>query len=249
MWRNSRAIRTIILAQLATTIGLQRANAQPPAQFEAVSIKPDRSDTGNSGENTARGRFTVTNDSLKKLVELAFGVKEFQIAGDPGWIGTERYDIIATTGTGRDLGDTELRPLLQAMLSDRFALKFHRETKQLTVYSLVVAKGGPKLKTHTGAAGSSTTTSSASMSATKATTAMLASHLSTLLGRTVIDNTRLSGEFDYHLEWAPDKAGTEAPSGPSIFTALQEQLGLKLNSAKGPVETIVIDSAEKPSEN
>jgi uncharacterized protein (TIGR03435 family) len=238
----------ILLTVLAAaTIGLPRASAQTPHEFEAVSIKPDKSGTGNHGENTARGRFTVTNDSLKELIELAFGIREFQIAGGPGWIGTERYDIIATTGTGRDLGDTELRPLLQGLLADRFALKFHRETKQLTVYSLVVAKGGSKLKPHTGAASSSTTTSSASMSATKATTAMLATRLSTLLGRTVVDNTGLSGEFDYRLEWAPDKV--EAPSGPSIFTALQEQLGLKLNSAKGPVEVIVIDSAEKPSEN
>jgi len=222
------------------------ANAQTPA-FEVASIKPNPSITENSGENTARGRFTATNDSLKQLLQLAFDVKDFQIVGGPGWLGTARYDIVATTGKPGDVGDAELRPLLQSLLVDRFVLRFHRETRESTVYALVVAKNGPKLTGHTGDGDSSSGTSSGSMRASKVTMAMLASRLERQLGRTVTDHTGLTGEYDFKLTWTPDQNADA--TGPSIFTALQEQLGLKLDSAKGPVEIIVIDSVEKPSEN
>jgi uncharacterized protein (TIGR03435 family) len=184
---------------------------------------------------------------LKQLLQLAFDVKGFQIAGGPGWLDAARYDIVATTGKPGDIDDRELRPMLQALLADRFALKFHRETRELTVYSLAVAKNGPKLTAHQGAGNSSSSSSSGYMSATKATMTMLASRLERQLGRTVADHTGLAGEYDYRLSWVPDQAADSM--GPSIFTALEEQLGLRLDSAKGPVEIIVIESAEKPSAN
>ena len=216
-------MKTFLLLLVASV-----AWAQTPA-FEVASVKPNVSVTENSGENTAAGRFTATNDTLKQLLQLAFDVKGFQITGGPGWLDAARYDIVATT------------------LADRFALKFHRETRELTVYSLAVAKNGPKLTTHQGAGYSSSSSAAGSMSATKATMAMLASRLERQLGRTVADRTGLTGEYDYKLTWAPDQAADSA--GPSIFTALEEQLGLRLDSAKGPVEIIVIESAEKPSAN
>jgi uncharacterized protein (TIGR03435 family) len=137
--------------------------------------------------------------------------------------------------------------MLQALLADRFALKFHREMRELTVYSLAVAKNGPKLTAHQGAGYSSSSSSAGSISAMKATMAMLASRLERQLGRTVADHTGLTGEYDYRLTWAPEQAADS--TGPSIFTALEEQLGLRLDSAKGPVEIIVIESAGKPSAN
>lgn len=203
--------------------------AQTPA-FEVASVKPNLSVTENSGENTAAGRFTATNDTLKQLVQLAFNVKSFQIAGGSGWLDAARFDIVATTGKPGDIGDAELRPMLQALVADCFALKFHRETREMTVYSLGVAKNGPKLTAHQGGGDRSSSSSASSMIGTKATMATLASRLEKQLGRTVTDHTGLTGEYDYRLTWAPDQAANS--TGPSIFTALGEQLGLRLDSAK-----------------
>jgi uncharacterized protein (TIGR03435 family) len=137
-------------------------------------------------------------------------------------------------------------------LTDRFKLRVHRETKELDIYFLTAGKkGGPKITGHTGEGKSSTGTSYEAgietMNATRVSMASFANSLGRQLGRTVTDNTGLQGEFDFKLVWAP--APTTDSAGASIFTALQEQLGLKLESRKAPVEVIVIDSVEKPSEN
>jgi uncharacterized protein (TIGR03435 family) len=194
--------------------------------------------------------FTATNVNLKLLISRAFGVPESQIERGPGWIETEKYDIAARADTPLEMSREELRPCLQALLAERFRLKFHRETKEGAVLSLVVAKSGPKLTEHTGGGASGIGVSSGSrkvdISGTKATMARLAEYLSAQAGRPVIDNTGLKGEYDFRLEWSTEEA---SGSGPSIFAALQEQLGLKLNATKGPVEFIVIDGAEKASAN
>ncbi len=219
--------------------------------FEAASIKPNHSGSGSSGDNTQGGRVTITNESLKELIQTAFDVKDFQIEGAPGWVGTERYDIVATTGKPGGITDGDFRLLMQSLLANRFAFRFHRETKQLTVYSLALAKGGPKMTEHTGAAGSSSNTSGGAatrtMKVTGMTMPMLAKRLERQVGRTVNDMTGLAGAYDFTLEWSPEQ--TSDSTLPSIFTALQEQVGLKLDSAKGPVEIIVIDSVERASEN
>jgi uncharacterized protein (TIGR03435 family) len=219
-----------------------------------ASVKPNRSVTGNTSIKTAPGgRFTAENVSLRALIQLAFGIRDFQLAGGPSWIGTEKYDIVAKTGAPKEMSsDEELKPLLQALLADRFMLKFHRQTKQLPVYALVVVRGRPKLTPNTNATAAPSTSISSggdkfSMEATKSSMARLCNILGRRLDRTVIDKTGLKGEFDFKLEWAPDQAVDS--SGPSIIAALQEQLGLKLEAKKGPVEIIVIDHIEKPSGN
>jgi uncharacterized protein (TIGR03435 family) len=232
-------------------------DAQPPAEsaptaFGAVSIKPNLSGSGSSHSNTSRGRLTAVNVSAKMYIQWAFGIKDFQIAGGPAWLDTARFDITAVTGTSEDLNDKALQSLLQAMLAERFHLTFHREMKELPIYSLIVAKGGPKLTPHTGeGSGSSTHVSSdsgkATMSVTRASLPRLADILGRQLNRTVVDNTGLPGEYDLKMDWAPNP--TAETEGASIFTAVQEQLGLKLESTKGPVEMIVIDTMERPSEN
>lgn len=225
---------------------------QLPQAFEVASIKPNPTGTGTTTLNTSSGgRLTAFNVSLRLLIQFAYGVKDDEIAGGPGWLGTEKYDIAAEADSPSEFKEEELRPMLQTLLADRFRLKVHRETRELTVYSLMVAKNGPKLAEHTGEARSSTGTSYESgvltMNATKASMASFANSLGRQLARTVIDSTGLRGEFDFKLEWAP--AQTADSSSPSLFTAIQEQLGLKLESTKGPVEVVVIDSAEKASEN
>jgi uncharacterized protein (TIGR03435 family) len=175
----------------------------------------------------------------------------FKLWGGPGWIGTEKYDIEAKVDVSQVNVHVDYGPMLQALLADRFRLRAHRETKELPVYSLVVAKNGPKLTVHTGADGASTNTShgsgKATMVAIEASMAGLAERLGRELAAAVIDNTGLRENYDVTLEWAPNL--TADSTLPSIFTALQEQLGLRLESTKGSVEVLVIDSAEKASEN
>jgi uncharacterized protein (TIGR03435 family) len=243
-----RSLAVAALYTLAATLGAQQA----PVAFEVASIRPDSSeDRGASSQNTTPGgRFVATDVSPKLLLIRAFGVVPAQIEG-PEWLEADRYDVTAKADTSRELSPDEIRPMLRKLMEDRLALRYHRETKTLPVYSLTVAKTGMKMTEHTGADGPSTTFRNQSgkliLSARKQSTAHLALLLGQRLDRTVIDNTGLTGEYDLSLEWAADEAADS--SLPSIFTALQEQLGLKLESTKGPVEVIVIDHVERPSEN
>jgi uncharacterized protein (TIGR03435 family) len=137
------------------------------------------------------------------------------------------------------------------MLADRFHFKFHRETKEMQIYSLTVAKGGARLTAHAGEGDSSTHISNGSGKSSVSSTNISMPRLASLLGgrvdRMVVDNTQLAGGYDVKLEWAPNPSAESTE--PSLFTALQEQLGLKLESTRGPVEIIVIDNLDRPSEN
>jgi uncharacterized protein (TIGR03435 family) len=220
--------------------------------------------------------------TLRHLITLAYRVRDFQVTGGPGWIDSERFNIDAKA-EGAPSFNQEYVTLqyrrLQTLLRDRFNLTIHRETKDLPVYELTVAKGGPKLQQpncvrrepddftiapgkYCGLIGGSI--SIGRLQASGTTMADLANYLSNPLSRTVVDKTAITGEFDFQLTFTPD-----APAGPSsdapgprpadgaaaadlrldFFTAMQEQLGLKLESAKGPVEILVIDHVERPSEN
>jgi uncharacterized protein (TIGR03435 family) len=228
----------------------------------------------------------------------AFNVRDFQIVGGPGWIGSDRFDIDAKGPEGLpDRVPPEiLRPMLQTMLADRFQLKYHTETKELPVYVLTQVKEGHKMKevaptdamlppppsggaggpvaVGVGAGGAAqrippgarmVRMGRGQISANGAPISLLIQQLSNQLGRTVIDKTGLQGLYDIELQWTPEPgqggggfpggppvpdaiAGADS-SGPTIYTALQEKLGLKLESQKGPVEILVIDSVSKPTEN
>lgn len=145
-----------------------------------------------------------------------------------------------------------MAPSVRAMLADRFSLRVHRETIEGSVYALVLAKSGPKLTAHTETPGvtgigSSSRSGKASIEGSKASMAGLADHLAGKVGRPVIDKTGLTGEYDFRLEWASEQAADSTL--PSLFTAIQEELGLKLESTKGPIEMIIVDKASKASEN
>lgn len=203
------------------------------------------------------------NATVRELIESAFRVKFFQVLGGPAWLGTERYDIVAKTENSQ-VSDDDLWLLLQPLLMERFGLKFHRETKELPVYSLVVGTKGNRLSRPGAGEGPSVRVSSGSggakITATKMPLAKLAEMLGNQVGRTVLDRTGLNGDFDFKLEWSDEHEGPGSSfvggvqdllglSVPSIFTAVHEQLGLKLEAAKGPVDVIVIDGAEKVSPN
>ena len=239
--------------------------AQPPRAFDAASVKLNTTGSGGINMRTQHGRLTVENASLFQIIEQAFLVKEFQLSGGPGWIMTERYNIEARMEKD-DISDDNLWFSLQPLLANRFHLKFHRETKTMPVFSLVLAKGGPKFQTHKEAAdgkdqqrlGISISSGKGKLTATKTTMARLADSLGHQVDRIVVDNTGLKGEYDFTVEWSPENHEGSILSaveekvgltGPPIFEALPQQMGLKLESAKGPVQVIVIDSVGRPSSN
>jgi bla regulator protein blaR1 len=291
-----RATVALVLFSSAAAFAQQAA----PLEFEVASIKPsDPNDRRMMFRMMPGGAINLHGITLKALVQQAYDVRDFQVSGGPGWIGADKYDITAKTENAspeapadpRQLSDEQRKTFqeqtrlrLQALLADRFQLKIHRETKELPVYALMVAKNGPKLKENAGA-NAGPGKGMMRMSPGQAVgqqvgIAFLAQDLAQRLGRTVIDQTGLKGTYDFELNFAPEQGrggvfggpgpGDGAPppppppgagpglikepppadpNGPTIFTALQEQLGLKLESQKGPVEIIVIDHVEKPSEN
>jgi uncharacterized protein (TIGR03435 family) len=180
---------------------------------------------------------------------------------------TERYDIAAKLEEMSDEGlpgkdqprlrelaeGDRIRTALQTLLAERFGLKFHRETKTVPGFALLVAKGGFKLTAVPGSDGPSMRYNDRKLTAKRASMGRVAVFLEDQLNQPVADLTHVEGFFDFGLEWSPDElrgpAPSDSPQGPSIFTALREQLGLKLESQKVPVETLVVDSAERPSEN
>ena len=235
--------------------------------FDVVSIKPNKTGSGNNSTNFSNNSFSATNISVKMLFEDAYGVKQDLIYGLPGWANSDRFDIQAKIVEPdlellKNLSLKRARAMLQALLLDRFQVKVHTETKMLPVYELVVAKDGPKFKASApegspedkspnGVARGSMMVQNTDLTSHAIPLASLANMLTDQLHRTVLDKTGLAGQYDLMLKWTADD-GTEASpdsSIPSIFTALQEQLGLKLQSSKGPVDTLVVDHVEMPSEN
>lgn len=237
------------------------------ATFDVASIKP--SDPASHGTNiglSPGGSFRASGVTLMMLIQQAYDVRGFQIADAPGWISTDRYDILTKNESAgptqadlikmNDAQRNEFRrgmmTRLQALIGDRFQLKFHRETKEMPVYGLVLAKGGPKLQPMEPGGRDSSLSISRGDEAIMHVTAKglpipnLVKYLSDQSGRQVIDETGLTGKYDFQFGFAPDLGDA---TGPSLFTALQQELGLRLESKKGPVEVIVIDSVQKPSEN
>jgi uncharacterized protein (TIGR03435 family) len=188
------------------------------------------------------------------MLRNAYGIQEFQIAGGPSWVGIDRFDIDATISPGSKPGDAQL--MLQTLLAERFKLAFHREQRQMSIYLLAVAKSGHKLTPGDpakcpNAAGCGFNASPTQIVGDSVSMAQLAARLSRSIGVHVVDNTGLPGLFDLKLEWIVEDqfVGRGATASPTIFPAIQEQLGLRLESARGPVETLVIDRVERPTEN
>ena len=261
---------------------------QPPLAFETASVKPNKS---GAEERYIRidprgGGLTVVNLQLRELIRMAYQIQSFQLEGGPGWIDSDRFDILAkpereVPSTG---GQDPLRVMLRTLLADRFKLVMHKETKDLPIFELVLGrqdgKLGPQLRPAAvdcearaaaaragtpppssgppGPGSCGTTMNPVSVRGGGATMAMLASLLEGPAQRLVIDRTGLTGRWDYEVNYTPDRSqmppGVELPpsidpNGPSLFTALEEQLGLELRPARGPVEVLVIDSVQQPTPN
>ena len=281
------AVPLVIGLLHAPTLRAQTSSAaEPPLKFEVASIKPsDPSERGTIIQFAPGGRLVVKNAPLKSLVTLAYDVQDFQISGGPTWVSTARYDVTAKadavtaeddphkikTDEQREKFQQRQRMRIQALLADRFQLKIGRTTKELPIYALKVAKNGPKLQESKEEGGNQfqgvRMSRPGDVTAGKVGMQFLTRILAHSVGRPVIDQTGLTGKYDFKLEWTPDQnqpggfggpgPGPDGalrpppvdPNGPSIFTAIEEQLGLKLESQKGPVEMLTIDAVEKPSEN
>lgn len=229
------------------------AQVAAPA-FEVASVKRNESASGNSSSRNLGNRYIATNVTVIQMLRNAYGIQEFQIAGGPRWAGVDRFDIDATMAPGSKPGDWQ--PMLQTLLAERFKLTFHREPRQAPVYSLVVAKSGHKLtpgdpKTCPNTGGCGFNASPTQIVGESVSMTQLAARLSRSIGIHVVDNTGLNGLFDLKLEWTIEDqfVGRGASASPTIFPAIQEQLGLRLESTRGPVETLVIDRVEQPTEN
>ncbi len=269
------------------------AQAQIPA-FDVASIKAHK-DEGmmmRVGLRLTPDGISITGAPLSMLLDSAFGVADNCILDEPAWVKSDRYDIEAKVDPEdapklENLTRKERLAMLIPLFEDRAGLKFHHETKEMQVYDLVVAKGGPKLepakpdeagagtngKPPMGAMMMRRSTQGMTMEGRGATMEQIAGFFSQQLGSTVVDKTHLTGKYDYTLEFASDIGGgmmggrmmgapplpppppdggaapPPADRGPSIFTAVEEQLGLKLEEHKEPVDVIVIDHVEKPSPN
>jgi len=281
----------------ATALSVSRPHAQAPAQapvpnavltYEAASVKPNKSGVqGSSIRRFPGGRLQATNMPLRALITFAYQLQPFQLVEDPGWIRNDTFDIVAKMegdpppvmpGSGPDPHMVAMRTLL----AERFKLAVHRETRQMDIYELVLARPDGKL----GPALKPTTQDCAAMMAAARggpppgpapgpnspvvcgirglpgrlvagamPMALLASNLSGQVQRIVVDRTGLSGGWDFEITFAPERPlnpppGVEFPAAdpnaPSLFTAMQEQLGLKLQSAKGPVDVLVVERVEQP---
>ena len=225
------------------------ANGQ---SFEVASIRRNLSGSQNTGINLLPGgRISVKNATLKTLIRNAYGILSFQLAGETGWTDGEYFDIEAKTGAGEGLSQEQMKPYLQSLLAERFHLKVHWETREENVYALVVEKAGHKMKENLAGKDPSMNTQKNSgrvqMKGVGVPMAILATNLGNQLGRIVVDKTGLEGAWDFQGAWEIDPGPDSA--APSIFTGVREQLGLRLVAQKGPVSVLVIDEAERPSEN
>jgi uncharacterized protein (TIGR03435 family) len=316
---SSGAALSALAVALAIPMRTAAIGAQPPQTaapapaFEVASIKPNNSGDGRVMLGNQPGRFTATNVTLRMLIRNAYQLQDFQISGGPSWLNSDHFDIVAKIdpavqesinaargGIGpaaiAGQGPNPLQLMIRSLLADRFKLAAHTETKEQTIYALVVARSdgklGPDLKKSevdcaalmANARGRGpmppppgppqpgermpcgVRLGPGNLSASGGSLAQFAQSLGMFVGRVVVDKTGLAGGYDITLTWTPDQMPQRAPgtagdqpirvngvdidpNGPSIFTAVQEQLGLKLDSQKGPVEMLMIDRAEKPVEN
>jgi uncharacterized protein (TIGR03435 family) len=243
-------IRSLVLASTPLCLC-----AQPG--FEVASIRPAGPGARGGGiEITPGGRFSATNVSLRALLKFGYGIRDFQIAQPPNWFDSMHYDVLAKAE--REGGEDRMKIMVQSLLTERFELKLHRESKEMPAYVLTVSKNGAKIQSaKTGETGRVTRKGVGVIAGASASIAQLAEALSDvalngryILDRPVLDRTGLSGVYDFVLSWTPEPSGsTPDLSGPSLFTAVQEQLGLKLESQKAQVAIFVIDHVEKASAN
>lgn len=263
----------LVLVTAAAAVRAQSPERDGPA-FEAATVRQNTSgETRRQIEVLPGGRFNAINMTLREILSIAYPVDgkfrdEITLTGGPGWINSDRFDIVAkaegspqldTNKPGSTVTDVDrdaverVRQMLRRLIAERFTLRLHHEMRQLPIYELVRAKSGdalgPDLRTAAADCGrdcgSIRRMGPDKVVGTSVSAGSLAHSMSDWVRRTVVDKTGLTGPMDFTLTWAPE--GATDSTAPSIFTAVQEQLGLKLEPGRGPVDVLVVDSAEKPA--
>jgi uncharacterized protein (TIGR03435 family) len=269
-------ISLLVIALLAApTIAQQPAATTPQSAlpvYDVASIHPHSALDNNISFNTRPGNFAATNATLKQLISFAWGIREDLISGLPGWADSAHFDVTAKVSdfdpaAFKHLTREQRESMLRPMLIERFHVTAHTEIKTLSVFNLVLTKDGPKFKKNPpppvdpdnptkGQEGrGNITINDNDLTATAVPLSSIAEMLAQQLNHTVIDKTGLIGDYDLKLKWTPEEQSNDttengtADRPPDLFTALQEQLGLKLEPSKGPVTTLVVDHAEQPTAN
>jgi uncharacterized protein (TIGR03435 family) len=238
-------VRTFLIA---ATIAISLISATPP-KFAAVSIHRQAPDDNSFFvKPPANGKFIATGATARLMVILAWDLQDSQIAGGPAWFATDRFSIEANSDDGQPHTPAETREMLQNMLADRFALRTHHEMREGTAYVLTVRRNGPKLK-QSQTQSTNVRVGANSIRLEGAPLSRLAQQLSGILERPVIDRTGLNGTYDASLLWSDTLSKNADPDQVSIFTAIQDQLGLNLVSQRAPIDTLVVDSIDPPSAN
>jgi uncharacterized protein (TIGR03435 family) len=245
--------RALVLAALVF-VACDGIFAQPttkPSSFEVASVRPNLTGVNGSsisGSGGSGGRITLENVSLKECIFFAFDIpwgRDYELSG-PAWLDEEKFDIAATfpPGTSRE----RIHEMMQSLLADRFSLKNHYENRILPSYALVLGQPVPKMKAGSADDDGAFIWNEGRLTARAISMSGLADRLSGpvfKLDRPVVDMTGIKGVYDFMLKWSPDDASADVRTSPSIFTALQEQLGLKLETRKIPARILVIDHMEK----
>jgi uncharacterized protein (TIGR03435 family) len=247
---------------LSTEVRAQTTSPAPVFSFDVASVKPDHLDGRHINLSYDNHGLRASGVSLKGLIAAAYNVNDFQVSGGPGWTDSETYEIQAKidepvvealSKLSTAQREEQHRLMVQSLLADRFKLKLSHSNKEGPIYALVSMKNGPKFSRSTASDDGQNVSSNNGDVTVDATIGDFAEWLSGVVGRKVVDKTGLAGKYAFKLKYDRRKrlmvADNDDSSGPSIFTALQDQLGLKLESQKGPVDTLIIDSAEKPSPN
>jgi uncharacterized protein (TIGR03435 family) len=264
-------VRGFAVAALAFSTSAILAQSPAPRPkfdaFDVATVKPVDSDAKSGRYITMQGtnRFVEKDYTLKLLIAAAYDLNPRTISGGPAWIGTDHYDILAVTPGDVRPDHDEQMTMLRSLLTDRFKLTFHREPKVFSIYQLELAKNGPKLKESTAHPDDPVVVGPGVvypqrivLPGRNATMGNFVSLLQrAILDRPVVDKTGLSGRYDFDLEWAPDETqfggdvppATAAATSPPLFEAIQQELGLKLEATKGPVDALVVDTAERPAAN
>ena len=238
--------------------------ANAPLVFEVATIKPSRPEAQGKAITIKGRQFITINTSLSDLITFAYGLHARQISGAPDWVEKDKYDLTAQPEGDGFPNERQWKTMLQKLLADRFKLAFHRDQRELSVYALVVGRTGPKLTKSEGDPNGLPGLFFRGLGVLPVQNATMADFAGAMQGavldRPVVDQTGLSGRWDFTLTWTPDEfqfqgLGVRVPpppdnaTAPNLFTAIQEQLGLRLESTKAPAEVLVVDRVDKPTPN
>jgi uncharacterized protein (TIGR03435 family) len=238
------------------------ADANPV--FEVATVKPSKPEAQGMGYRVNGRSFSTLNTTLSNLITFAYGIHARQVTGAPEWVDKEKFDISAKPDGEGQPNDAQWKMMVQKLLADRFKLTFHRDKKELSVYALTVAKAGPKMTQSAGDPNGLPGLNFRGLGLLAVINANMSDFTQLMQGavldRPVVDQTGIKGRWDFTLNWTPDEfqfagMGAKPPAppadapNPDLFTAIQQQIGLKLDSTKAATEVFVVDHVEKPSEN